>query len=514
MKSKSGGSKGNKTLIETLHPLETKVLPKLSRFSSVPKLVKETGLKEVEVMRALQWLENKGIVKIKKKTCEVIDLDSNGMRYQKKGLPETRLLKNLTDKWVDLDNLMKTSQVNADEKNICLGALRSKAAIEVKKKDNNLLIKKTKAGDVLLKRGLLEEKFLKKGFPIDKTSLSDEDKFSYSTLLKRKQIIKKTIIKQRDAELTELGKKLAKSKIEVGLDRITPQMLKSGQWKNKRFRRYDVKINVPKIMGGKKHPYNEFLDEARRVLIKMGFVEMDGPIIETEFWNFDALFQPQNHPARTWSASYSIKSPKHGDLPSKKIVDNVKKTHEDGGTTGSTGWGYRWDPKIASQLVPRAHDTAISPRYMAKDLKIPGKYFSLVRCYRPDVIDATHGVEFNQMGGIVVGEELSFKHLLGLLKDTAIELTGATEVKFFPDYFPFTEPSVQISVKHPDFGWMELAGAGVFRPELCKPLGIDVPVIAWGFGIDRLAMLKLGIKDIRDLFTHDLEKLRNSKKVY
>ena len=173
-----------------------------------------------------------------------------------------------------------------------------------------------------------------------------------------------------------------------------------------------------------------------------------------------------------------------------------------------------WSEKVASQLTPRAHDTAISPRFLAKGVEIPGKYFSLVRCFRPDVIDATHGVEFNQLGGFVIGENLSFRNLLGLLKQFVFETTGIKEVKFIPDYFPFTEPSVQVSVKHPKLGWVELAGAGVFRPELTWPLGVRVPVIAWGFGLDRLAMMKLDIKDIRDIFSGNIDFLRKSGKVF
>ena len=162
--------------------------------------------------------------------------------------------------------------------------------------------------------------------------------------------------------------------------------------------------------------------------------------------------------------------------------------------------------------MPIAHDTAISPMTLSsKDLEIPGKYFQIQRCYRPDVIDATHGVEFNQMGGFVLDENLNFKHLLGLLKMLAVEFTGAKEMKFYTDYYPFTEPSVQVSVKHPQLGWVELAGAGIFREELTKPLGVDVPVIAWGFGIDRLAMFKLKLNDIRGLFSTDLQWLRNQK---
>jgi len=509
-------SNNNDTLIETLHPLEIKVLPHLKDIKTIAGLANKTYLKEVEVTRALQWLGNKDIVKMKVESKDMLDLDSNGKDYQKKGLPEMRLLRVLSEDWQDIEKAMKKAKVPVQEKNICIGALKSKAAIEVKKEGKDFLIKITKPGLNLSKKDSLEEKFLKKEFPIDLESLTDEDKFSYKSLKKRKKILKRITVKDKTFTLTKLGKDISSRKLDTTktIDRITPGMLKNGSWKNKKFRRYDVKINVPKIMGGKKHAYNEFLEDTRRTLLKLGFIEMTGPIIELEFWNFDALFQPQNHPARTWSASYRIKSPKYGTLPNKKIVNEVKRAHENGGDTGSRGWGYEWDAKIASKLVPRAHDTAISPRYMANNLKVPGKYFSLVRCYRPDVIDATHGVEFNQMGGIVVGKDLSFKHLLGLLKDTAIELTGATEVKFFPDYFPFTEPSVQISVKHPDFGWMELAGAGVFRPELCLPLGIKEPVIAWGFGIDRLAMLKLGIKDIRDLFSQDLKHLRGTKKIY
>jgi phenylalanyl-tRNA synthetase alpha chain len=161
--------------------------------------------------------------------------------------------------------------------------------------------------------------------------------------------------------------------------------------------------------------------------------------------------------------------------------------------------------------MPRAHGTACSARQLAKGVEIPGKYFAIVRCFRPDVIDATHAVEFNQVEGIVIDEHLTFKDLLGILKLFAKEFAGADKVKFIPDYYPFTEPSVQLSVKHPEMGWIELAGAGIFREELTKPLGVDAPVIAWGIGIDRLAMFKLGIKDIRYLFTEKLDWLRKSK---
>jgi phenylalanyl-tRNA synthetase alpha chain len=314
--------------------------------------------------------------------------------------------------------------------------------------------------------------------------------------------ILETLIQRR------LVKKVVRGEVDklVGKEvtNLTPQLLKTGLWKKVKFKPFNVEAVGKKTYPGKRQPYNQFLMYVRRKLVELGFKEMVGPTIETEFWNFDALFQPQNHPARDWTQTYNLKYPKYGRLPSNKIVSNVKASHE-------SGWGYKWDAKKASRLMPRAHDTTISPRYLAKGVEIPGKYFNIVRCYRPDVIDAMHGVEFNQTGGFVIAEDLTFKHLLGLLKQFAVEIAGAKKTKFYSDYYPFTEPSCQISIKHPKLGWVEAAGAGMFRPELTEPLGIKEPVIAWGFGIDRMAMHALNITDIRYLFSRNLKWLRKQK---
>lgn len=161
--------------------------------------------------------------------------------------------------------------------------------------------------------------------------------------------------------------------------------------------------------------------------------------------------------------------------------------------------------------MPAAHTTAYTGMALVKGIKIPGKYFALGRVYRPDVLDARHLLEFNQLDGIIVDKDLNFRHLLGILKEFAIEIAGAEKVRFYPDYYPFTEPSVQLSAKHPEMGWIEFAGAGIFRPEMTENLGVKEPVLAWGMGVDRLAMFKLGIKDIRQLFSDDLTWLRNAK---
>ena len=140
--------------------------------------------------------------------------------------------------------------------------------------------------------------------------------------------------------------------------------------------------------------------------------------------------------------------------------------------------------------------------------KVPGTYFGVVRCFRYDKVDATHLSDFYQTEGIVLGEDVNLRTLLGLLKIFAEEMAGAKESKFVPAYFPFTEPSVEVHMKHPKLGWMELGGSGIFRPEVTRPMGVDVPVLAWGLGIDRMAMVSMGINDIRDLFTPDLETVR------
>ncbi|MFH1978181.1 MAG: phenylalanine--tRNA ligase subunit alpha [Candidatus Aenigmatarchaeota archaeon] len=320
-------------------------------------------------------------------------------------------------------------------------------------------------------------------------------------------LIKRKLLQPSKGGIT----KILENQIGKEVTQLTPELIKSGAWKKTKIKSYNVAATGKKIYAGKRHPYNTFLSEVKRKLVELGFIEMDGNHIETEFWNFDALFQAQNHPSRDWTQTYSLKNPTQGSLPNPKIVASVKAAHENGGKTGSTGWGYTWDPKKAARLMPRAHTTACSARQLAKGPEIPGKYFAISRCFRPDVIDATHGVEFNQVEGIIVDPSLNFKNLLGILKMFAIEIAGADKVKFFPDYYPFTEPSVQMSAKHPILGWVELGGAGMFRPELNLPLGVKDPVMAWGLGIDRLAMYKLGIKDIRQLFSQDIDWLRRQR---
>ena len=500
-----------KKLVESLNPVERKVVKVLDNFSSFHDILKVTGLKDVEVMRALQWLQNKNIIRIKEAQKELVALDENGHKYLENDLPERKFLEAF-EKPSSISGIAEQAGLSSEELTISLGVLKSKAAIEIKK-GKDIIVSITDHGKHLLKHGFPEEQFLKEHFPREINSLNEEEKFVLDNLRKRKIIVKVELSKIINAELTEIGKKLAKEKLEEDLiETVTPSLIKSGAWKGKKFRRFDVKINVPQIFAGRKQHYRRFLDEIRQKFVALGFEEMTGPIVETDFWDMDALFMPQFHAARDIHQAYYIKEPKYGKLD-ESLVKKVKEAHENGYGTGSKGWRYEFDSKRTHRHMLRTQGTACSARMLAsKELKIPGKYFSIARCFRYDVIDATHLVDFYQTEGIIVEEGLNFRHLKGILKMFAEEFAQAKEIKITPGYFPFTEPSAELHAKHPDLGWIELGGSGIFRPELVKPLvGREIPVLAWGIGIDRMAMFNLGIKDIRQLFSHDLGFLRNAK---
>jgi len=408
-------------------------------------------------------------------------LTPEGEKYAKEGLPAVKLIAML-DKPMDI----RTAQGRMDSFGIALQWAKKRGWVKLEKG----MLSRAKPPEKLPEEDALKR--ISKGEQVPEKMLD--------ILLRRKLVMIESQTHKKAAAMK--GKEVTT---------LQPELIKTGMWRDVKMRPYNVEAMSRVIHPGKRQPYNQFLAQVRRKLVELGFREMTGPYIETEFWNFDALYQPQNHPSRDWTQTYTLTYPKEGSLPKKAIADNVKASHENGWKTGSTGWGYKWDPRKAMALMPRAHTTACSARQLANGVSVPGKYFAIGRNFRPDVIDVTHGVEFNQCEGIVIGKGLEFRHLTGLLKMFATEIAEAEEVRFYPDYYPFTEYSVQLSAKHPKLGWIEFAGAGLFRPELTEPLGVKDPVIAWGIGIDRLAMFKLGIKDIRQLFSRDLKWLREQK---
>ena len=313
-----------------------------------------------------------------------------------------------------------------------------------------------------------------------------------------------------------MGEKLRKIKLDNNLiESISSSLLENKSWKGRKFRAYDVKINVPKIYPGRKHFVNEAIEYARHIWLEMGFKEMNGPLLQTSFWNFDALFTAQDHPVRDLQDTFFINS--LGDLGKYgKVVDSVKKSHEQG-VDGNKGWGGKWNTKEAEKLVLRTHTTCLSAKTLYELSKLPkeqrrGKFFAIGKCFRNETVDWKHGFEFNQTEGIVIDKDANFQNLLGYLKEFFNKM-GFPKVRFRPHYFPYTEPSVEIDAWHPARNeWIELGGAGIFRPEVTIALlGEWIPVLAWGPGFDRILMDYYEIKDLRELYGNDIKQLRNIK---
>ncbi|MBI2135050.1 phenylalanine--tRNA ligase subunit alpha [Candidatus Woesearchaeota archaeon] len=499
--------------IATLHPLERKVLPILKTENSFEKISEKAKLQKVEVMRALQWLQNKKLARIDKKLQEQIVLDENGLRYREKGLPERSFLQAIKDK-ASLDEIKKKANLSNEEMGICLGILKGKAALEIQK-GKGIEISITDNGKKLIEKGFIEEKLLKKDFPIYASELKDEEKPALENLKKRKSILKVNIVKIITAEPTELGKKIIHHGIDEKniLDRLTVDMLKSGSWKNKKIRSYDVAINVPNISGGKRHFVNQTIEYIKRIWLDMGFREMQGNYVQTSFWDLDALFVPQDHPARDMQDTFYIKDPKEGKLP-LELMKRVKAAHENGWTTGSKGWQYEWSEKIAKENLLRTHTTVLSAQVIAKLKKenLPAKFFSVGKVFRNETLSWKSLFEFIQVEGIVVDPNANFRHLKGYLKEFFAKM-GFPDVRIRPAHFPYTEPSAEVDVWHPGKKqWVELGGSGIFRPEVVKPLlGFECPVLAWGLGMERTIMEYYKITDVRDIYKNDIKQLREAK---
>ena len=242
----------------------------------------------------------------------------------------------------------------------------------------------------------------------------------------------------------------------------------------------------------------------------MGFSQVASPLVESSFWDFDALFQPQDHPARDMQDTFYLARPSETKLPPKDMVNRVKEVHENGGATGSLGWQYVWDIERAQRAVLRTHTTAATVRALAENPKGPRKVFSIGPVFRRETVDYKHLPVFHQVEGIIVDSSGSLASILGTL-DAFYRKMGFEKFQFRPAFFPYTEPSVEVFIwneKHQD--WMEMGGAGIFRTEVTQPLGCNEPVLAWGLGLERLAMFRLDLKDIRELYYAHLDWLEET----
>ncbi|WMW22179.1 phenylalanine--tRNA ligase subunit alpha [Methanolobus mangrovi] len=465
--------------------------------ASPDELAEKAEMKMETAMQAAFLLEEKGLAQVEESVTEIFELTGEGKKYAEEGLPERQIINTISEP-VSMDDLKE--KFNPAIVGIATGWLRRKGWAGI---ENGMIVPtgnaQTSADEHALAAFAGEEKTFGE-LGADKNVIND--------LIKRK-LVSKIENKQRTIKLTAEGKKLTDAGIvvEEELAQITSELLKSGEWMNKKFRPYNIHTAPKPIYGAKIHPYQRLIDQMRRIFLDMGFTEIKGEAIQSSFWNFDSLFQPQDHPAREMQDTFHLSST--SELP-EEYKDNVCAMHEHGGDTESTGWGSKWSEEIACKNVLRTHTTALTIKYLADNPEPPIKAFSIDRAYRRETIDPTHTPEFEQLEGVVMDKDMSFSNLLGCLSEFYHRM-GFEDVRFRPGYFPYTEPSVEPEVYVDGLGWVELGGAGVFRKEVTHPLGIKYPVLAWGLGVSRLAMLKLGLKDLRQLYHSDIDWLRKSE---
>jgi len=424
-------------------------------------------------------------------------------------LPERRLVKAVLKlgNRTSFDEALKVAGLTKEEGSIAVGWAKRKGWLRAWKEREKLILEADKEPEY----GVDEKLILKLGE--GRLALDEFPKElvkGLEFLESRPNVIIASEEVERSVTLTSEGIRAAQQiKVIAGeVSQLTPELIRTGLWRGFRLRRFDVKVPGPTIYPAKIQPAEQIIKQVREIFLEMGFAEIRGPLIETAFWNFDALYQPQDHPAREMMDTFYIAKPSTGKLPSDNIVKKVGRTHENGWITGSTGWGYKWKKEEAKRLLLRTHTTAETIRYLAEHKEPPVKVFSVDRVYRNEKVDYKHLAEFHQIEGIVMDENVTLRDLMGVLSEFYAKL-GLEKVQFWPSYFPYTEPSVQTTVYVPELkAWVELCGMGIFRPEVTLPLGVKYPVLAWGGGLERVIMLKLGVEDIRELYRNDLGWIR------
>lgn len=520
------------TMVKNLHPLEVRIIRRYGRSDelTIERVEAELGFKPGNGNQALSWLAGKGLVtELRRETRLFYELTDLGRQWKVEGTPEERLLRLLNKKEaLRLPEIAEALGIENKDVGSAFGALskvglvvmdgakRVALAAAAELMENGLPARGEGARKLSVVRGLLEKAAAAEGNVLAEEALDEAERVAMAGIAKKRGaadaafriVERETVVYALSGESAAVAEALEAAGItgdEIGT--LTAEMLSLGTWKGAQFRAYNVHVPPSRLLIGRSNPYAKFLEDVKDKLVSLGFEEFDGSLVETEFWNSDALFMPQFHSARDIHDVYYVAEPTKARSIEEPWLSRVAAAHENGGDTGSRGWNYTFDREFTKRLILRSQGTVLSARQLPT-AKIPGKYFGIARCFRYDRVDATHLSDFYQTEGIVLGEEVNLRTLLGFLEMFAREVAGAKEVKYVPGYFPFTEPSVEVHIKHPVLGWFELGGSGIFRPEVTKALGVDVPVAAWGIGIDRMALMALGLNDLRELFSYDIENVR------
>jgi len=481
--------------IKSVHYKILQALQKIKKPIEARELSEKLKIPYEKLMSgAIFSLEQVGLAKFQEEELEVITLTKEAKNYLDSGLPERQIFNLLTQN--DRKEVKLLDFAKEVEKE--LGFPKRLFFVGISKMKKNRWIVSSKAmgyEQIFINNESPEKSEEEQLLELFKNSNSDSlSKIpkqlhqAVNSIYNRKLVTKdKKIL--RLVELTPKGKKITKEELQLideEINLISREMLKDGSWKEKlpNLKSYEVNALGPNINAGKYHPLTVIINQVREVFHSMGFEEIKGPIVEEAFFNFDCLYQPQDHPAREMQDTFYLKNPTEGKLPKRKVVETIKNTHEN--------------------IRRLSHIT--------KKSKLPMKVFCVDRVFRNESEDRTHLAQFMQIDGIVIGENLSLSDLIGQLVEFYKRM-GFDKVVTRPGFFPYTEPSMEVSVYSKKLGaWLEMGGSGMFRPEVTYAWGIRDPVrvLAWGLGLERLAMLKLKREDIRDLYQSPIKWLREA----
>lgn len=498
------------TVVEELSNAEKKFLLTLKTLGEAsPEEVMKKGKfsQMVEVMNAASWLQSKQLVIITEKVRNYYTLAKK--QVAQKDLPERRALRILKKHRgiADIKTLSKSSKLKPNEVQVAIGWMKKKGWITLSKKEGMTILEMTEKGKSALDSKGDDERIIEL---LGKGELSEDDvdKDVIKTLVSRQDLVKERSMVLRSVKLTDSGKEIANKPLELKeqISQLTPELIHTGKWKEVELRKYDVEAFAPKVFLGAIHPMQRMILEVRDIFLQMGFTEIETDFVHSCFWNMDALFIPQDHPARDAQDTFYLREPAR-IKSDEKWVEKIKEMHEQGGILPSKGWRYRWDVKEAEKAILRTHTTVNTIKHLSLHPNPPVKVFSIGRVFRREALDSTHLPEFHQIEGIVMEEGANLKMLIGILTEFYKKL-GFDKIRIRPGYFPYTEPSLEVEIKF-EGRWLEYGGAGIFRPEVTSPFGVKHPVLAWGLGLERLVMLKYKLKDIRNLYFNDMDWLRN-----
>jgi phenylalanyl-tRNA synthetase alpha chain len=496
--------------VTELHPIEKKILHLLVKNGSltVEALSEKSGLTVDQVRRGVERLKYKKLILITQDLSVLFELDDRGKSALVKGLPERRLVSAIQlepDKGIAM--LAKTQVFEEDE----LGA-----AIRIARDQNHWLLQASgdkNKGNLRISQSVSEtsseEQVIERFRSVQRVSengLNDFEKKGVELLLRRPNYLKKIQQQTVTVSLTKIGRSVA-AEVTVPKSPQTEFVSSEARAEDRpESFALDLQAAVKAALPGKTHPLTDLIAEIREIFVSMGFAEIEGDIIQTSFWNFDALFTLQGHPAREMHDTYYLSGHrKVEEIASKEQIANVSKIHNKNSINA-------WDIRESNRLVLRTHTTPVTLKYLADNQPDETKLFSVGTVFRNEKVTRGHLSEFFQIEGIVTKPDASIRDLMGLQTEFYNKL-GMQKVKYWPTFFPYTEPSLQSMVYIESVNkWLELFGMGIFRDEVILPMKIKNPVLAWGGGLERLAIVRLGIDDIRALYSNKIEWLRSVPK--